>query len=194
MPGMQPFDAVRGLENARPLDRVVDPVRRVVQGPLPPGPARDALHGVPIGHPVHPTLVQVSIGAFMSASVLDALPGNEAASSALVATGLASAAPAAVTGWADWSELHEQQQRVGLVHAAANATGVALYALSLAARMRGLAALRQGPRPRRARDARPRRVPRRAPVVPSGRRGPTTPRTCRTWCAPAGRTSARSTS
>jgi nitrite reductase/ring-hydroxylating ferredoxin subunit/uncharacterized membrane protein len=134
---MQPFDAVHGLENARALDRLVDPVRHLVQGLLPPGPARDALHGVPIGHPVHPTLVQVSIGAFMSASVLDALPGNEAASTALVATGLASVAPAAVTGWADWSELHEQQQRVGLVHAAANLTGVALYALSLTRRLRG---------------------------------------------------------
>ncbi len=134
---MQPFDAVHGLENDRRLDRVVDPVRRVVQRLLPPGPARDALHGVPVGHPVHPTLVQVSIGAFMSASVLDALPGNEAASTALVATGLASVAPAAVTGWADWSELHEQQQRVGLVHAAANLTGVALYAFSLAGRLHG---------------------------------------------------------
>jgi nitrite reductase/ring-hydroxylating ferredoxin subunit len=137
MPTMQPFDAVHALETDQRLDRVVDPVRSVVQGLLPPGPARDALHGVSVGHPVHPTLVQVSIGAFMSASLLDALPGNEAASTALVATGLASVAPTAVTGWADWSELHEQQQRVGVVHAAANLTGVALYALSLASRLRG---------------------------------------------------------
>ena len=115
----------------------MEPVRDVVQAVLGPGAVRDTLQGVWLGHPVHPTLVQVSLGAFLSASVLDALPGKEAASTTLVATGLASVAPAVVTGWADWSELHEQQQRVGLVHAAANVTGVALYALSLSGRLRG---------------------------------------------------------
>lgn len=134
---MQPSDAVDRLATTDQLDRLVDPVRRLVQGLLPAGRTRDALHGVWLGHPVHPTLVQVSLGAFMSATVLDLRPGNEPAATALVATGLASVTPAAVTGWADWSELHEDQQRVGLVHAAANLSGVALYGLSLAGRLRG---------------------------------------------------------
>lgn len=134
---MQPSAITDRLESEDRLDRLVEPVRGVVQALLPPGAARDTLQGVWLGHPVHPTLVQVSLGAFMSASVLDALPGNEAASTALVATGLASVAPATVTGWADWSELHEQQQRVGVVHAAANITGIGLYTLSLASRLRG---------------------------------------------------------
>jgi len=42
-----------------------------------------------------------------------------------------------VSGWADWSDLHPQQQRVGLVHAVSNTIAASLYTLSLAARMRG---------------------------------------------------------
>lgn len=134
---MQPFDSVSVLENTAALDRVADPVRKGVRTLLGSGPVRDALHGVWLGHPVHPTVVQVAIGAFTSASVLDLMPGHERSARVLVATGLASAGPAAVTGWADWSELHEQQQRVGLVHAAVNVTGLAAYGFSLAARRRG---------------------------------------------------------
>jgi nitrite reductase/ring-hydroxylating ferredoxin subunit len=134
---MQPFDSVTILEHAEPLDPVVERVRAIVGKALRPRALRNALHGVWLGHPLHPTLVQVSVGALMSASVLDLVPGNERASQALVATGLASAGPSAVTGWADWSELHEEQQRVGLVHAALNVAGLAAYALSLAARVSG---------------------------------------------------------
>lgn len=135
--GMQPFDSVTVLENSTGLDRVVDPVRGALRGLLRRGPVADALHGVWLGHPLHPTVVQVAIGAFTSASVLDALPGHERSARVLVATGLAASAPAAVTGWADWSGLHEQQQRVGVVHAAVNVAGLAAYAASLAARLGG---------------------------------------------------------
>jgi nitrite reductase/ring-hydroxylating ferredoxin subunit len=134
---MQPFDSVSRLETAGGLDRYVEPVRDVVRAVLPPGRVRDALHGVLVGHPVHPTLVQVSLGAFTSASMLDTLPGNETAATALVATGLATVPLTAASGWADWSELHEGQQRVGLVHAVVNGSAAALYGLSLASRLRG---------------------------------------------------------
>ena len=40
-------------------------------------------------------------------------------------------------GWTDWSDSHEEQQRVGLVHAATNGTAAALYASALITRMRG---------------------------------------------------------
>ncbi len=134
---MQPFDSVTAIEQAVPLDPVVERVRSLVSSVLGPGSVRDALHGVWLGHPLHPTLVQVSIGALMSATMLDLTPGNESASEALIATGLLSAAPSAATGWADWAELHEEQQRVGLVHAALNVAGLATYGLSLAARLGG---------------------------------------------------------
>ncbi len=134
---MQPFDAVTRLESDDRLDRLVQPVEAVLRTALGSRQVRDALQGVWLGHPVHPTLVQVSLGAFLSASVLDSVPGNEAAATTLVGVGLASVAPSVVTGWADWVELHEEQKRVGVVHAAANIAGVALYAASLAGRLAG---------------------------------------------------------
>ena len=90
-----------------------------------------------LGHPLHPFLVQIPVGSFASAAVLDALPGHERSADVLVATGIASAGPAAAAGLADFAEMHEQQQRVGVVHAAANTVAIALYTGSLVARVRG---------------------------------------------------------
>ncbi|MFI8962586.1 Rieske 2Fe-2S domain-containing protein [Streptomyces sp. NPDC053493] len=124
------------LENSARADRLVDAVRGAVQA-LPLGPARDVLHGRWLGHPLHPLLVQFPIGAWLSAAVLDFVPGQRRAARLLVAAGLAGAAPAAVAGWVDWAEMRRPQLRVGLVHAAANVTGVVCYAASLTARCRG---------------------------------------------------------
>ncbi len=122
------------------LDPAADLVGRVVRA-VPLGRARDVLHGLPFGHPLHPALVQVPMGAWMSAAVLDLVPGTGPAAGTLVATGLAAALPASAAGWADWAELRPPQQRTGLVHAAANAAAVALYGGSLAARLTGRARL-----------------------------------------------------
>lgn len=112
-----------------------------------PVAARDALHGVWLGHPLHPVLAQVPVGSWLSASVLDLLamadrdrrrrPGLERAASALVATGLATVPAAALPGFMDWSQLHPEQQRVGLVHAGANTLATGCMAASLAARVSG---------------------------------------------------------
>ncbi|HEY0717701.1 MAG TPA: Rieske 2Fe-2S domain-containing protein [Streptosporangiaceae bacterium] len=121
------------LERAEGLDRVVGPMQQVMRK-LPPGRIRDALHGVWLGHPVHPMLVQVPVGAWLSAGFLDAL--GEDGAGHLIGLGLLASAPAAIAGWADWSEQHEQQMRTGVVHAAANGTAMALYTGSLLARAR----------------------------------------------------------
>lgn len=134
---MNPFESVSILEDARPLDRLVGPVRSATEAVLRSRRLRDVLHGVWLGHPLHPVLVQVPVGAFASAGLLDLLPGHERSADALVATGVATTLPAAVAGLADWSEMHEQQQRVGVVHAAANGVALVLYGGSLAARARG---------------------------------------------------------
>jgi nitrite reductase/ring-hydroxylating ferredoxin subunit len=118
----------------------LDPAVRVLRGTalrLPLGRVRDLLHGVWLGHPLHPALVQVPTGAWLSAGVLDLLPGESRAARRLVALGLATAGPAALAGWVDWADQHEPQQRVGVVHATANITAVALYAGSLVQRLRG---------------------------------------------------------
>ncbi len=123
--------AISRLEQAAGLDRVITASQRVVRR-LVPGRARDALYGVWLGHPLHPVLVQAPVGAWLSAAVLDLFPDGEQQSRRLVAFGLITAVPAALAGAADWSEQHEQQMRVGVVHAAANITASSLYAASLA--------------------------------------------------------------
>jgi nitrite reductase/ring-hydroxylating ferredoxin subunit len=123
------MDLMSYLERAKSLDRLTAPLQRAARL-LPPGRARDALHGVWLGHPLHPMLVQVPAGTWLSASLLDAWPGNQKASRRLVLAGLAASLPAALAGTADWSEQHEQQMRVGLAHAAANAAAIALYTAS----------------------------------------------------------------
>lgn len=121
---------VAKLENLTVLDPVIHEVQRVLDVVLKPRALEDLLHGVPAGHPVHPVLVQIPIGTWTSAALLDLLPGTERASRFLVGVGVVSSAAAIVAGWADWARTHVQQQRVGIVHAAANEAGTVLYALA----------------------------------------------------------------
>jgi nitrite reductase/ring-hydroxylating ferredoxin subunit len=127
-----PAHLVSGLEQATSLDGLVALGQRVARV-IPAGRVRDVLHGVWLGHPLHPVLAQVPVGTWLSASLLDASPGHERASRRLVTMGLAASVPAALAGAADWSQQHEQQMRVGTVHALANAAAVTLYAGSLLA-------------------------------------------------------------
>jgi uncharacterized membrane protein len=130
-------DVVDRIENAGPLDPVAGAARRLVHAAIQPQRLRDALHGVWLGHPLHPVLTDIPIGTWTAAAVLDLVPGTGPAAATLIATGCAAAVPTALTGWVDFSELHEQQQRVGLVHAAATLIALGCYAGSLAARGRG---------------------------------------------------------
>ncbi|WP_329245188.1 Rieske (2Fe-2S) protein [Actinoallomurus sp. NBC_01490] len=127
------MDILNKLEDAEVLDRVVEPTQKVARR-LPRGPVRDTLHGTWLGHPVHPMLVQASVGAWLSAGVLDLWRGGDDAARRLAAFGLLISAPAVLAGTADWSEQHEQQMRVGVVHALANGTAIGLYGASLLAR------------------------------------------------------------
>jgi len=121
------------LEQDSRLDGVVSAGQRVARL-IRPGKVRDVLHGVWLGHPLHPVLIQAPVGAWLSASLLDLTGSDEKAARRLVAAGLAAAVPAAVAGTADWSEQHEQQMRVGVVHAASNTVALGLYGASLLAR------------------------------------------------------------
>lgn len=130
-------NVVERIERAGPLDPVVKAVRGIVNSALRQQTVRDLLHGVWLGHPLHPVLTDVPIGAWSAASILDVVPGTGPASATLITAGCAAALPTAVTGWADWSQLHPPQQRVGLVHAGANVVALTLYSASLLARARG---------------------------------------------------------
>jgi len=118
---VESFDAVD-----RPAERVAQRIRRVLDGSA----VDRLLRGSWLGHPVHPLLVTLPIGSWVSAAVLDAVPGQREASRKLVALGLAAAVPTVVTGWADFSALDVPQRRVGAVHAVSNAIGAVCLAPS----------------------------------------------------------------
>lgn len=109
------------------------------------GPARNtvtnALHGVWLGHPVHPPLASLTSGALGTTVALDALsllPGQratevrDASRFATRALGVAIVASigAAITGTTDWQHTHEKARRTGLVHGVANLAATALYGQS----------------------------------------------------------------
>jgi nitrite reductase/ring-hydroxylating ferredoxin subunit/uncharacterized membrane protein len=130
--------AVAWIENARSLDAIADRVHHLVAWAIPNRLVKDALSGTWLGHPAHPMFTDLPIGFWTSAFVLDFIGGRRVrhASELLVALGVVSALPTAATGAADWSDTQGPSRRVGLVHAAANSSAVALYAWSWAARRR----------------------------------------------------------
>lgn len=129
--------AVESVENTTALDPAISQVRAVVARVIRPGAIRDLLQGAPLGHPAHPIAVLIPAGAWISAGVLDFVPGQAKAAQTLVGVGVLAAAPAAASGAADWSALTQKQQRVGLVHWAVNLSAVLLYSASYVQRRRG---------------------------------------------------------
>ncbi|MGP0027157.1 MAG: Rieske (2Fe-2S) protein [Streptosporangiaceae bacterium] len=133
----RPASVAERIERAHALDRVVQGLSDTVVRALPAGARTDALHGVPFGQPAHPALVRLPLGCWTSAVLLEAFRGTERASGMLIAAGIVGTGPAAATGLADWSALHRDQQRVGLVHAVCQASAATLFLGSLAARAGG---------------------------------------------------------
>lgn len=117
------------------LDGPVNVADRLLPDAVRQGPVRDVLGGRWLGHAAHPMLTDFPLGMWMSASMLDLLPGDHrAASQRLLAGGLLGALPTVVTGWSDWSTADRPRRRIGIVHAVTNAAAALLYARSLAAR------------------------------------------------------------
>jgi uncharacterized membrane protein len=127
------------IEETETLDTAADVVTEGVELLFRSPRAREITKGEWLGHSLHPLLTDVPLGAWMSASVLDLLGPRRfaGAADALVAVGLVASVPTVVTGWREWLETTGGPRRAGLVHAVANNTAIALYAVSLVARLRG---------------------------------------------------------
>ncbi len=136
---LKPLDAtVEAVEQAKWLDPSVQVTKKAVDATLLPSPAvRDLLHGVWFGHPLHPALIVVPLGSWVSASVLDFLPGRRDAAQTLTGFGVLAALPTAAAGLADWTDLEPRQKRTGLVHAAFNTVALGLQYASWRARRQG---------------------------------------------------------
>lgn len=109
----------------------------------PPRRFRSFLNGTWLGHPLHPAITDVPIGAWLITAIFDifwlisptsfawAARGAELA----VALGILGALGAAVTGLADWSDTYGSERRVGLNHAIFNTTALILYIISFILRL-----------------------------------------------------------
>lgn len=96
---------------------------------------KNILHGKWLGHPVHPMITDVPVGAWTTAAVLDTMElcGNKKykdGADAAVSIGLVGAAGAAVTGMTDWTGTTEIERKAGLLHAMLNIGATALYVAS----------------------------------------------------------------
>ena len=130
------------------LERFSDDMQHVIQVVIganrkPPRLFKSFLHGTWIGHPLHPAITDVPIGAWTIAAIFDvtwlisptsfawAAHGAEIA----VAVGILGALGAAVTGLADWSDTYGSERRVGLNHAFFNVSALILYIISFVLRL-----------------------------------------------------------
>ena len=127
---------VKRIENEKALDGISGPVAEWVSKITAPDKIKYVLSGSFLGHQLHPPLTDVPIGAWAMASVLDLTGGEKMrpASQRLVALGILSSIPVAITGASDWSESYGKERRVGTVHAIANSMGMNIQILSWLAR------------------------------------------------------------
>jgi uncharacterized membrane protein len=133
---------VAQLESDETLDGLGRAAGRTVRRLVPGGAVKDAVSGTWLGHPLHPILTDIPIGVWTSSVLLDWTGGkdSQSASDRLILIGLLAAGATAASGWSDWADAeqgHAEVRRSGLVHAAANATAVALMLGSYSARKRG---------------------------------------------------------
>jgi nitrite reductase/ring-hydroxylating ferredoxin subunit/uncharacterized membrane protein len=140
---MESTKSLTQLVNNPAIDTIADPLSKAVRGLYEAaGPvgqqAKNAVHGVWLGHPLHPVFTDVPIGAWTTALALDVAakgePAMQRAATFAMGVGLLGAVGAAVSGLTDWSETDGQSRRTGLVHGLLNVAATTLFAASYVAR------------------------------------------------------------
>ncbi len=106
--------------------------------------AQDLLHGVWLGHPLHPILTELPLGAWTAALVFDVADvvsprpdGWRQAAQLAVGIGVLGGAGAVLTGLTDWQHTHDGARRSGLVHGLLNSAALGLNMLSWRQRRNG---------------------------------------------------------
>ncbi len=144
-------DTVAALERQHWLQPIEERLQRAVIGAFESAGAagqtiKNVLHGTWLGHPLHPVLTDIPLGAWTAAFVLDVMEASASGArgrqyargaDACVAIGIAGAVGSAVTGLTDWTGTDAKPRRTGLIHAALNTTALTCYVTSLLLRRRG---------------------------------------------------------
>jgi nitrite reductase/ring-hydroxylating ferredoxin subunit len=128
------------IEEIQQLDGAGEALKSLVDRYVHPrSEVKDLLSGTWLGHPLHPVLTDVVLGAWASSFLLDLVPGRRTrkASDRLVDVGILASVPTALAGLSDWADTWGRPRRVGLVHAGLNVAALYLYVGSSLARKRG---------------------------------------------------------
>lgn len=122
-------------------ETVAHRLHALVEGGGAPGrKVADLLHGTWLGHPLHPALTDIPIGAWSLAALFDgaaAATGSREAeqiAETLTGVGVVAAVPTALTGLTDYSTIPHDALAHGALHGLLNATALAFYLLSWRAR------------------------------------------------------------
>ncbi len=139
--------------NRRPVDRlgkspllasIADAVQPVVRQVLEAAGSgvNDLLHGKPLGHPLHPVITDVPVGAWTVTAVLDLIelsdgPDVAFAADASLVVGLLGGLGAIASGLSDWSDTADDPKNVGMAHALLNSVSFTGYLASYGLRRAG---------------------------------------------------------
>ena len=138
-------EIINAITDQKWIEGSAEPLQKAVRGAFVGDGGREVknfLHGTWLGHPLHPLLTDIPVGAWTAALALDALEGisgrKECGSAAdlAITVGLLGAVGSAVTGITDWSETDGSARRVGLIHGLLNVAATTLYTASLFMRKR----------------------------------------------------------
>ena len=134
------------IARQRWLDTVGEPLQKTIVSLFADGgrtgkQVKNLLNGTWLGHPAHPALTDIPIGAWTTTLVLDTVARDDdalaKAADITLATGLAGAVGAALTGVTDWSDTYGKERSVGLLHGLLMVATVATYSAALGARLAG---------------------------------------------------------
>jgi nitrite reductase/ring-hydroxylating ferredoxin subunit/uncharacterized membrane protein len=134
-------EIVTQIGDNKSLQEASEPIQKAVRAAV-PGDIKNFLHGTWLGHPLHPVLTDIPVGAWTAAIALDALGelgGGEncgKAADVAIGVGLVGAVASAVTGITDWAETDDRARSIGLVHGILNVVATTLYTGSLLMRKR----------------------------------------------------------
>lgn len=132
------------VKDAKWLDAVADVFGKIVGAFYRlPGtrPLKDLLHGTwPLGHPLHPAVTDVTVGAYTALILLDVPtlvarePGLARAADVVLLLGLATSLVSALSGLTDWNDTNGEERRNGMLHGLVMVAATAGFVASLALR------------------------------------------------------------
>ena len=138
----------RFIDRQRWLEPVADFLQKVVGGSYkllgtPGHTLKTFVHGTWLGHPLHPVITDIPIGAWTLAVLFDIIylfnrsQTWVSAADLTIFVGVLGALGAAVTGYTDWNETVDRERRVGITHGLLNTVVLVVYLVSLIIRVTG---------------------------------------------------------